>query len=126
MGERCLIDSNVIIDFCNGKVSENGRRFLERLAPEISIVTNIELFATKNISVAAQELLARFVSIALVHPVTVDLIEATIEIRKEYRLKLPDAIIAATALVFDLVLLSRNTSDFSKVNGLQVVNLYDI
>jgi predicted nucleic acid-binding protein len=126
MGERCLIDSNVIIDFCNGKVSENGRRFLERLAPEISIVTNIELFATKNISVAAQELLARFVSIALVHPVTVDLIEATIEIRKEYRLKLPDAIIAATALVFDLVLLSRNTSDFSKVNGLQVVNQYDI
>jgi predicted nucleic acid-binding protein len=126
MGERCLIDSNVIIDFCNGKLSEKGRKFLERLAPEISIVTNIELFATKNISVAEQELLARFVSIALVHPVTVDLIEATIEIRKEYRLKLPDAIIAATALVFDLVLLSRNTSDFSKVNGLQVVNLYDI
>jgi predicted nucleic acid-binding protein len=36
--------------------------------------------------------------------------------------KLPDAIIAATALVYDLTLLSRNSSDFSGINGLKIIN----
>ena len=126
MGQRYLVDSNVIIDFCNGKISDSGRNFLIAIAPEISIVTNIELFATQNISKEEHELLEKFVSITVVHPVTVDLIAATIDIRRNYRLKLPDAIIAATALVFNCVLLSRNISDFGRIVGLQVINPYKL
>src|ERR1043165_569891 len=126
MGKRSLIDSNVIIDFCNGKLSESGRRYLEGVAPEISIITNIELFATKNISVQETALLEKFVGITVVHPVTIDLVKVTIDIRQEYKLKLPDAIIAATAIVFDLVLLTRNIADFAKINGLQVIDPYNL
>ena len=46
----------------------------------------------------------------------------TAEIRKEYGLKLPDSIIAASALVYELVLLTRNMSDFNKISGLQIIN----
>jgi predicted nucleic acid-binding protein len=126
MGERYLIDSDVIIDFCNGKLSPGGRSFLEGIEPEISIITNIELFATKNISQQEYQLLERFVGITIIHPVNTDLVNATIGIRQACKLKLPDAIIAATALVFDLVLLSRNISDFKKVEGLQVVDPYEL
>ena len=126
MGERYLIDSNVIIDFCNGSLADNGKRFLETIEPEISIITNIELFAAKNISKQEFELLERFVAFATVHPVTIDIVKATIEIRQAYKVKLPDAIIAATALIFDLVLLSRNISDFGNIDGLRVIDPYKL
>jgi predicted nucleic acid-binding protein len=41
--------------------------------------------------------------------------DRVVEIRKNHRIKLPDAIIAATALNHDLVLLTRNTEDFKKL-----------
>ena len=49
----------------------------------------------------------------------------TAELRKAYRIKLPDAIIAATALVYDLTLLSRNIADFSNINGIKIVNPWE-
>ena len=39
-----------------------------------------------------------------------------------HTIKLPDAIIAATALVYDLTLISRNVSDFKNIEGLKVLN----
>ena len=42
-----------------------------------------------------------------------------LEIRKKYKIKLPDAIIAATAVEKDLVLVTRNTNDF-KLKGLKI------
>ena len=44
------------------------------------------------------------------------------EIRKKNKIKLPDAIIAATALVNDLTLLSRNTKDFIKIKDLKLID----
>jgi predicted nucleic acid-binding protein len=120
------MDSNVIIDFCNGKLSVNGKKFLEKIDPEISIITNIELFATKNISSTEYDLLRKFVEISVVHPLNSDLVKCTIDIRQNYKLKLPDAIIAATAIVLNLVLLSRNTSDFKNIVGLQLIDLYSL
>ena len=49
----------------------------------------------------------------------------TAEIRKQHRVKLPDAIIAASALVYDLVLISRNISDFNSIKYLQLINPWD-
>jgi predicted nucleic acid-binding protein len=40
--------------------------------------------------------------------------------------RLPDAIIAATALVYDLVLISRNISDFKNIDGLQVIDPHSL
>jgi len=46
----------------------------------------------------------------------------TIELRKEYKIKLPDALIAAPALHYRLGLITRNTFDFKKIDGLEVIN----
>ena len=45
-----------------------------------------------------------------------------IQIRKSMRIKVPDAIIAATALEMDAVLMTRNEGDFKAVEGLQIMN----
>jgi predicted nucleic acid-binding protein len=60
-----------------------------------------------------------FVPIILPSPVIFD---KAIEIRASYRLKLGDSIIAATALIHDLTLYTRNVSDFEKIAGLKMVN----
>jgi len=46
----------------------------------------------------------------------------TVEIRKAHSIKLPDAIIAVTALVYDLTLLTRNTKDFKNIADLKLVD----
>lgn len=50
------------------------------------------------------------------------IVETTIFIRKQIKIKLPDAIIAATALVNNFTLLTRNTDDFINIKGLNVIN----
>ena len=50
----------------------------------------------------------------------------TAELRKEYKIKLPNAIIAATSIVYDLILITRNTKDFSDIKNLQILNPYNI
>ncbi len=53
---------------------------------------------------------------------TNNVIEASIEIRKKHKTKLSDAIIAATAMVHELKLITRNISDFKNIDGLKVID----
>jgi predicted nucleic acid-binding protein len=126
MGEGYLIDSNTIIDFCNGKLPKKGRLFLFGISPEISIITNIELFSTRNIPMEEYNLLEKFVSISTIHNLDQNLVEKTIEIRQRNKIKLPDAVIAATAITYGLTLISRNNKDFESIKGLKFINPYEI
>lgn len=50
----------------------------------------------------------------------------TADIRKQHRIKLPDAIIAATAIIYDLTLITRNSKNFLDIAGLITVNPWEI
>jgi predicted nucleic acid-binding protein len=117
-----LIDSNAIIDFCNGKLPLTGKDLLLTVQPEISIITNIELFASKDISEQEQAVLRKFVSLALIHTVNSEIVEPAIFIRQNHKIKLPDAIIAATALTYNLTLITRNIKDYRNIEGLSLVD----
>ena len=54
------------------------------------------------------------------------IVAKTIQLRQKQKIKLPDAVIAATALVDGLKLISRNTKDFKNIKGLEIVNPYKI
>jgi len=68
------------------------------------------------------EILTDFIEASNVFLLTEPIVLKTIEIRKESKIKLPDAIIAATALVHQLPLVSRKTGDFKNVPGLVIIN----
>ncbi|HAB54415.1 MAG TPA: hypothetical protein DCE80_19915 [Ignavibacteriales bacterium] len=55
-----------------------------------------------------------------------DVVSKAIELRKNYKLKLADAIIAATALAHTLTLVTRNTNDFKKIKKLNLLNPFEI
>jgi predicted nucleic acid-binding protein len=59
-------------------------------------------------------------------PLTDEIVDETIAIRKIHKIKLPDAIIAATAKTKNLTLITRNETDFDSVSGLTIINPWKI
>lgn len=125
MGKRYLIDTNVVIDFSVNRLSEKGRNLVMECIdndPCISIITKIELL---GFSLVTQEI-KDFVKSSLIVGLSDEIVDQTIALRKSYKIQLPDAIIASTAIVSDFVLLTRNFSDFKKVKSLSVMDLYKL
>jgi hypothetical protein len=63
-----------------------------------------------------------FINDGILIALTDDIVEQTITLRQLYKIKMPDAIIAATAIVLDYTLLSRNDKDFIQNSDLKYVN----
>jgi len=119
-----LMDTNAVIDYLGNKLPAKGIDFMNGVmdgSPNISVVTKIEVLGFPA-SDQHYETLFNFVNDVTVLDLTNNVVDLTIEIRKKYKTKLPDAIIAATALANDLVLISRNITDFKKIDKLQVVD----
>ncbi|MBK8721663.1 MAG: type II toxin-antitoxin system VapC family toxin [Saprospiraceae bacterium] len=123
-----LIDTNVVIDYLGNKIPSSGLDFINIVidaVPNISVITKIELLGFNTLE-HHYKILSDFINDATVLDLTINVVEASISIRKKYKTKLPDAIIAATALVYDLVLISRNISDFKNIVGLQVIDPHSL
>lgn len=127
MGKEYLIDSNAIIDFCNGKLPEGGRNFFFSIEePVISIITYIEVLGFSNIEEDEEDKLKEFVSISRTLSLNTRVALKAIEIKRNIRIKLPDAVIAATAFLFGLRLITRNVSDFKDIDGLELINPWEL
>jgi len=92
----------------------------------ISVINKIELLGFAGITENEELKFQELINAADVLDLDEDIVNSTIEIRKQYKTKLPDAIIAASALVNELTIITRNTKDFDKIEGLEVLNPYDI
>ena len=109
MGPPALVDTNILIDLIAGlPLALNVVRRHPNRA--ISVVTRIEVLVglREGERDRAEMLLSNFQQIEL----TPEIAEETIQVRRATRLKLPDAILLATAQVEKRVLLTRNTRDF--------------
>lgn len=62
---------------------------------------------------------------AFVFPINEDVVKKTIDIKRKHKIKLPDAVIAATAITYNLILVTRNTKDFDKIENLKLVNPHE-
>lgn len=116
MATGYLIDTNVLIDAQTDRLPPNGGQFLAKIIDEdftVSFVTYIEFLGYKRVSKATEELMA----LASVIEIDKDIIDTCIALRKSRSIKLPDAIIASSALSRGLTLITRNVSDFKKING---------
>lgn len=107
-----LIDTDVFVDHIRG-----ARVLPPLLKASYSIITRCELFAgDEHEEVAVQAVLAPLTEIGLERSIA----EHAGRLRRATRLATPDAVIAATALERDLVLITRNRRDFERVSGLRL------
>jgi predicted nucleic acid-binding protein len=106
---KALFDTNILIDYLNAIPEARAElgRFSEKA---ISIITWMEVMvgASADVSEGTRSFLARF-NIVSVDPAVA---ERAVEVRKTSRIKLPDAIIWATAQHHAMLLVTRNTKDF--------------
>jgi predicted nucleic acid-binding protein len=122
--EKYLIDTNVAIDFLANRFSGGNKKKIHKIIdqiPNFSIITKIELlgFSTSESNLL---ILENFVNDSQIQLLSDEIVQKTIEIRRKYKIKLPDAIIAATAMVNQLTLVKRNISDFRNIDGLSLLN----
>lgn len=128
MGQRFLIDSNVIIDYTSGRLDDKGSAFVETIFNtgfNISVVVKIEVLGYNN-APDKMQLLVEFLAGATVLPLNESVTQKTIELRRLKKLKLGDAVIAATALTYNLTLITRNTNDFKNIPGLNCIDPYTL
>ncbi len=129
MGQRYLIDSNVLIDYMASRLPQVGSDFVENLFDNdflVSVIVQIEVLGYNDLPLKMKAL-EEFVRTATVLPLGEGVTKKTIELRRLYqKLKLGDAIIAATALTHNLTLLSRNIADFKRIEGLTVIDPYTL
>ena len=126
MGTTYLLDTNTAIYFLNGLLPQKARDFMKEVLNEdgsyISVITKIELLGWLAASSEKIRDVEDFVQDSEILQLTDVIVDKTIEIRRTLKIKLPDAVIAATAIVQDFTLISRNDDDFKKVPGLKYLN----
>ncbi|MDT0647429.1 type II toxin-antitoxin system VapC family toxin [Zunongwangia sp. F260] len=125
MAERFLIDTSAIIKYLNDIFPAPGISFLDEVLNEesfISFITEIELQVWNPSNAEDILIYNSFVEQSHILGVDQDIIRETIRIRKSKKIKLPDALIAATAIVHDRTLISDNDKDFKKVPKLKYIN----
>jgi predicted nucleic acid-binding protein len=126
MGVRFILDTNAVIDFLGNRLPESAFVFLENIEPIVSVITRIEVLGWYRASDEQIEHLESYLNEINIMPLEEAIILKTIELRQTHRIKTPDAIIAATALINSYTLISRNLSDFSSIRGLTVIDPYTL
>lgn len=113
-----IIDTNILILFFAGKLQEP----LPSDGLGISIVTEIELLAFERLSNEEERQIKSVLEMMERYPLSMDVKDQTIAIKRKNRIKLPDAIICATAIVHEATLLTNDKQLFA-VPGLNAQSL---
>lgn len=120
-----LLDTNAVINYLGASLPHSAMLFMHGVVDEfcnISIISKMETLGYNFSSQTEQTTMEAFVAGATVLSINEDIVNNTIAIRKSKKIKLPDAIIAATVLVYNLTLITCNTADFKNIPGLNVID----
>lgn len=120
-----LLDTNIIIYHLNGLLPDNAQKTVNEMLffdLPLSIITKIELMGFKFDNSLQKEKTVQFLNNVNFISVSNQIADNAIFLRQNYKLKTPDAIIAATAIVYDFTLVSRNDKDFINIKELKYLN----
>lgn len=123
--KKPCVHHHILIYHQTGQLDRQATSFLKSAIEQgatISVITRIELLGWRRHASASfkdsEALVARLHEQALVEKI----VGHCIQLRKLYPIKLPDAIIAATALYKGLPLVTRNLRDFDLIHELKLIN----
>ena len=116
-----LLDSNIVI-YGSKAAHATLDPILDRTDLFVASVTRIETLGYDRLADIEKMWLELAFDRMPILPLDEAIVESAIALRQKRIMKLGDAIIAATALVHDLELVTRNTDDFKHVAGLRLLN----
>ena len=129
MGQEYLIDTNVISHLFANRLPDAGAAFVKNIINTyfiISVAVKIKVLTYHEIP-DKMSLIEDFVSLATILPLDKIVTKKAIDLRKyNKKMKLGDAIIAVTALVHGLILITNNTKDFTHITDLVIIDPHTI
>lgn len=125
MEQKYIIDTNVISHLFADKFPQVGKDFVANVINRefvISVVVQIEVLTYHNIP-SKMPLIEEFIQLASILALDKNVTLKAIELRRNYKkMKLADAIIGATAIVHNRILITNNTKDFANIKGLKLID----
>jgi hypothetical protein len=121
-----IFDSNTLI-YISKNILKIENLITPNVQPSISIISHIEVLGFPFATNEDQLYMQKICSLCKLMYLSDLLVSETIKLRKEYRIKLPDAIIYASALVENLPLVTNNIADFKSLNrNVELINPFDL
>ena len=117
-GIRIVCDTNPLIYLLDG--NRDIARFLDSKQIYLSIITELELFGKQNLSFQDNEIIEALLSGCFVIDINQEIKQIYREIKQKQIIKLPDAIVAATAIYLDIPLLTFDKG-FKNVSNLKLI-----
>ncbi len=122
--EQYLIDTNIVSDYLSASFPAAGMALMDNAIdaiPNISIITQIELLCWNTNNVTTENV-KDFIADSVILDISPDVISHCVSLRKGKKIKIPDAIIAATALADGYTIITANEKDFNSIEGLKIIN----
>ncbi len=116
-----LLDSNTIIYFASPGFSDHRREY-SKFDLAASAVSRIEVLGYHSLEQDKKHDFEEYFASIVVIDMNSEVVERAILLRQERKIGLGDAIVAATALVHDLTLATRNTKDFKWIDSLTLID----
>jgi len=126
---RYVYDTNIFIYYLAEEpavLSLFSEAFLSQHNVAISPIIRIELLSFPDLSVEEEQITADLLTQFESVPLLPEIESWTIQLKRQYRIKLPDAVIAATALHWSASLVTRNIDDFKRVTELDLYNPFAV
>ena len=119
---RYLIDTSAVVKYLHRTFQRNAIQFLNRTFENeivISFMTEIELKVWTPPIESDKEVYLEFLTECKIIGIEQKVIDKTAELRRQHGVKIPDAIIAATAICNGFTLVTDNEKDFARINELK-------
>jgi predicted nucleic acid-binding protein len=120
------LDTNAILYYLKDDadaVASLGNIFSQNVPLYVSAITELELLAFSNLSAVEEALIEELLTTVAVISVDSRIARLAAFIRRQYRLKVPDSAITATAMFTGSTLVTRNTRDFKRVSNLSLLKI---
>ena len=121
-GNRLFVDTNILLYFLKGQ--EEVVELISDNDLVISFITELEILSFPKLTANTEIQIKGLLSNCSIIDLNQEIKELTIELRKKYKLKLPDAIIASSAHFHKLPLITAD-KDFKKLKELNII-FYEI
>ena len=118
-GNKLLLDTNIILEYLGNK---QGFGIIENYDLYVSFITELELLSYPVIQEEEIKKIEDFLKLVNIIDISGEIKSQSVILRKKYRLRLPDAIICATAFVQNCIFVT-NDKYLLKIAEIQVKNL---
>jgi len=116
-----LLDSSIIV-----YAAEPGydalKKFIAEHEPVVSVISKVEVLGYHKLSLENRKKLETMFQSLPILPLSDEIIDRAISLRQKKKMSLGDALIAATALTYQLAITTANVKDYAWIDDLEIVN----